>query len=133
DASSPGRPLTAAVHVFPKSDVRKMYGLKSPSRCASNDTYAVPRDASDATILPTKVPFGTAVIAALNSVQFVPPSVDSCTLPSSVPTQRIFGSSGDSAMFEISLMLSPSLRERRMSRFLTPIISRSSRLIERDR
>jgi hypothetical protein len=44
------------------------------------------------------------VIALLNSVQFAPPSVVSCRLPSSVPTQRIFGSSGDSAKFEISLM-----------------------------
>ena len=45
-----------AVHVLPKSVVRKMYGAKSPSRCASNETYAVPRDAADATMSPTNVP-----------------------------------------------------------------------------
>src|SRR5439155_19503970 len=57
----------------------------------------------------------------------------SCTLPSSVPTQRIFGSSGDSAKFEILLNISPSLRESLMSRLTTPIISSVSRLIARVR
>ena len=57
----------------------------------------------------------------------------SCTFPSSVPTQRILGSSGDSAKFEISLIASPSLREMRMSRFTTPIMEIVSRLIERVR
>ena len=42
DASSLGRPSTAGVQVLPKSVVLKIYGAKSPSRCASNDTYAVP-------------------------------------------------------------------------------------------
>src|SRR5207248_4589269 len=46
------------------------------------------------------------------SVHVAPASCDSCTFPSSVPTHKIFASSGDSARFEISLMLSPSLRER---------------------
>ncbi len=82
---------------------------------------------------PTKVPSFTPVMAWLSSVQVDPPSVDNCTLPSSVPTQRIFGSSGDSAMFEISLIASPSLRESLMSRFSTPIIGIESRLIERVR
>src|SRR4030095_2661793 len=72
-------------------------------------------------------------MAPLSSVHVAPPSVVSCTLPSSVPTQRIFGSSGDSAKLGISLMLSPSLRDSRMSRFTTPIISSASRLIERVR
>src|SRR5262249_14900779 len=82
---------------------------------------------------PTKVPSFTPLIDALSSVHVVPPSVVSCTFPSSVPTQRIFGSSGDSAKFEISLMPSPSLRDSLMSRFATPIISRLSRSIERVR
>src|SRR5262245_43555319 len=82
---------------------------------------------------PTKVPCFTPAIASLTSVHVAPPSVVSCTLPSSVPTQRILGSIGDSAKFEISLMPSPSLRESLMSRFLTPIMSRSSRLIARVR
>jgi hypothetical protein len=69
----------------------------------------------------------------LSSAHVPPPSCDSCTLPSSVPTQRIFGSRGDSARFEISLMLSPSLRDSLMSRFFTPIISSSLRSIERVR
>src|SRR5215212_5120306 len=82
---------------------------------------------------PTNVPFSTPVIAPLNSVHVAPPSVVNCTLPSSVPTQRIFGSRGDSARFEISLMPSPSLRDSLMSRLTTPIMSMVSRLIWRVR
>src|SRR6266852_5268174 len=133
DASSVGRPLVTAVHVLPKSVVRNTYGAKSPSRCASNETYAVPRDAADATMSPTNVPSFTPVIAPLSSVHEAPPSVVSCTLPSSVPTHRIFGSIGDSAKFEISLMPSPSFRESLTSRLATPIISIESRSIERVR
>src|SRR2546423_80170 len=99
DASSFGRPAITVVHVFPKSVVLKMYGAKSPSRWASNGTYAVPGDAADARILLTNVPSFTPLIDALNSVHVRPPSRESCTLPSSVPTHRIFGSIGDSAIF----------------------------------
>jgi len=45
----------------------------------------------------------------------------------------MFGSSGDSAMFEISLIASPSFLESLMSLFNTPIIVSSSRSIERVR
>src|SRR5437870_1632369 len=103
---SPGSPIVAAFHVLPKSVVRAMYGAKLPERCASNATYAVPRDAPDATTRLTYVPFGTPAfpeMAPLTSCHDVPPSVDTCTLPSSVPTQSTFASSGDSAIAVISL------------------------------
>src|SRR5437868_5453212 len=48
-----GRPFTIGFHVLPKSVVRRMYGAKSPERWRSNDTYAVPRVAPDATTRPT--------------------------------------------------------------------------------
>src|SRR4051812_26203252 len=54
--ASPGSPFTTRVHVRPKSVVRAMYGAKSPERCESNATNAVPRDAPDATMRPTYVP-----------------------------------------------------------------------------
>ena len=133
DASSPGSPSTTGFQLLPKSVVRKMYGAKSPSRCSSNVTYAVPREAAEAWIFPTKAPSRTPLMFLLSSVQMRPPSTESCTLPSSVPTQRTFASIGDSAKFEIWLTPSPSLRERRMSLFLIPIIISVSRLIERVR
>src|SRR5204863_8787752 len=112
------------------------YGSQSPARSASNEPYAAPRDAADATMSPTNMPSLTRpvdVIAPLTSVHVAPPSVVSCTLPSSVPTQSTLGSIGDSAKFEISLMPSPSFRESLMSLLSTPIIGSSSRLIARVR
>src|SRR5262245_52823371 len=111
-----------------------MYGAKSPDRCRSNETYAVPRLADDGTTRPTYEPFATARMLALSSVQFWPPSVDTWTLPSSVPTHSTLGSIGDSPIAVISLKLdSPSLRESRMLRSSTPPSISVSRLIERVR
>src|SRR5512138_3620470 len=105
--SSDASPLCAAVHVLPKSVVRTMYGAKSPVRCASNATIADPLDADEATMRATYVPLLTpaGTIAALTSFHDLPPSVETCTLPSSVPTHNTLGSSGDSAMVVISLKL----------------------------
>ena len=73
-------------------------------------------------------------MAPLTSCHDVPPSVDTCTLPSSVPTQSTFASSGDSAIAVISLKPdSPSFFEILMSRPSTPINGSVSRLIARVR
>jgi len=103
DASG-ASPFVTAFHVLPKSVVRAMYGAKSPERCESNAAYAVPRDAPDETIRATYDPFAMPaplVMAALVSRHVEPPSCDTWTLPSSVPTHSTFGSIGDSAMVVI--------------------------------
>ena len=85
---------------------------------------------------PTNPPSFTlpvATIAADSSVHVAPPSCVTCTLPSSVPTHRTFGSNGLSTKLLISLIASPSLREIRVSRFATPISTTLSRLIDRVR
>src|SRR5678815_1392044 len=131
--ASHGRPSVTSRQVLPKSVVRAKCGAKSPARCASKATNAVPRDAALATMRPTYVPLAICApppdaIAALSSFHVLPPSIESWTLPSSVPTQRIFGSSGDSAKVVISLKPdSPSLREMRMSRPRTPMRGMVSR------
>src|SRR5215467_8419032 len=123
--------------VLPKSAVRAMYGVKSPERCESNETYAVPRDAALATTRPTYVPLAIPApdaIAALTSFQVFPPSIETCTLPSSDPTHSTLGSSGDSAIVVISLNPdSPSLREILMSRPRTPMSGIVSRFTWRVR
>src|SRR5436305_1196877 len=130
-------PVVTAFHVLPKSVVRAMYGAKSPTRCWSNATYAVPRDAPEATIRATKLPSAIPaplVMAALVSCHVAPPSVETWTLPSSVPTHSTFGSTGDSPIAVIWLKLdSPSLREILMSRSSTPMSLSVSRLMARVR
>src|SRR5690349_4272784 len=54
--ASDARPVVTDFHVLPKSVVRAMYGAKSPARCESNATYAVPRDAPDDTMRATYEP-----------------------------------------------------------------------------
>src|SRR4051812_866533 len=106
-----------------------MYGAKSPERCRSNDTYAVPRATPDATTRPTYDPLAGVEIFLLPSVHVFPPSIDTWTLPSSVPAQSTSGSIGDSEIVVISLKLdSPSLREMRISLSRTPASMSVSRL-----
>src|SRR5678815_3750133 len=54
--ASHGRPSVTSRQVLPKSVVRAKCGAKSPARCASKATNAVPRDAALATMRPTYVP-----------------------------------------------------------------------------
>src|SRR5215471_14123813 len=104
--ASPGSPSVIRFQVLPKSVVRATYGVKSPERCESNETYAVPRDAALATTRPTYVPLAIPApdaTQALTSLHVFPPSIETCTLPSSLPAHNTLGSSGDSAIVVSSL------------------------------
>src|SRR4029450_13438932 len=112
--SPEGSPLETFVQVRPKSIVRKAYGSKCPDRCPSKVTYAVPADAEDGVTRLTNVPLGTPLMLVETSVHVAPPSRDTCTAPSSAPTQRTSGLIGDSPMVVNSLYPdSPSCREMR--------------------
>src|SRR5436190_13749011 len=64
------------------------YTLKSLLRWLSNVAYAVPSLCRDAVMRLTYVPFGTPFILSATFFQVLPPSRETCTLPSSVPTHR---------------------------------------------
>src|SRR5262245_13767867 len=53
---------------------------------------------------------GRPVMAAVTFVQFLPPSRVTCTTPSSVPTQLVLESTGDSDMERIAPTVSAPLR-----------------------
>src|SRR5688572_19555275 len=101
--SPDGMPLVTLVQVRPKSVVRNAYGSKCPERCPSNVTYAVPGDAADGTTLLTNVNGGAPVMFADTSVHVAPPSRETCTAPSSAPTQSTCGFTGDSPIVVSSL------------------------------
>src|SRR5688572_28127070 len=101
--SPEGRPLVSFVHVAPKSVVRNTYGSKCPERWPSNVTHAVPGEADDATTRLTNVKAGAPAMLADTSVHVAPPSRVTCTAPSSAPTHRTCGLTGDSEIVVSSL------------------------------
>src|SRR5215831_10516453 len=54
--------------------------------------------------------WGRPLMAAVTFVQFLPPSRVTCTRPSSVPTQMVLGSTGESDMDRIAPTVSAPLR-----------------------
>src|SRR5438067_2175123 len=84
------------IHVFPKSCVRYTHGVMSPKLCRSNAAYAVPGSKRLASTHETQLAFGKPETFPATLVQCPPPSRVSWTLPSSVPTQMVFASRGDS-------------------------------------
>ncbi len=78
----------------------------SPNVWRSNVAYAVPLSWRLAAIELTHDALGSPATLAVKSVQLFPPSRVSCTLPSSVPTQTMFASSGDSLMEKMVVCIS---------------------------
>src|SRR4051812_34038135 len=95
-----GRLPASDVHVSPKSTVFQMNGRKSSLRRPVTVTYAVPAFARDASTRLTQKP-GWPGILSRTLVQVPPPFRDTCTLPSSVPTQSRPGTIGDSSIVVI--------------------------------
>ena len=79
---------------MPKSCVRYTHGVTSPYQWKSNVAYAVAGSNRLGSTQVTHGPFGKP--GTTTFVQCAPPSRVTCTLPSSVPTQTVFASSGDS-------------------------------------
>ena len=92
-----GRFAMIGVQVRPKSVVLNRYGLKSLLRWPSKATYAVPSALGDATTRLTYVSSGTPGKRS-KRVHVCPPSRESCTRPSSVPTQSTPRARGDSSI-----------------------------------
>src|ERR1017187_10045046 len=93
-----GRLLDILLQVAPKSVVLNRYGLKLSCRRPVLAAQAVPaakRDAYTRLVQSSSGP-PTAATFFVTSVQVPPPFCVTCTLPSSVPTQRIPGVTGDS-------------------------------------
>ena len=80
-------PLTMRVQVRPKSRVRKMYGAKSFSNGFLTAMYAPPGSKDDASIWLTRPSSGMSFGVTLT--QDFPPSLVTCTSPSSDPAHRM--------------------------------------------
>src|SRR5258708_22668679 len=94
------------VQLLPKSCVRKTHGVMSPNVCRSNVAYAVPGSKRLASTQVTQLAFGKPGTLPTTFVQCAPPSRVSCTFPSSVPTQIVFASSGDSLITTMVVCIS---------------------------
>jgi hypothetical protein len=97
---------TIRSHVFPKSFVANTHGSKSPNVCRSNAAYAAPSACGPASTQETQLAGGRPGTFFTTFVQFAPPSLVSCTLPSSVPTQIVFASRGLSEIEKIVVCIS---------------------------
>src|SRR5205823_3377204 len=93
-----GIPFVIAVHVFPKSVVLKIYGLKSSSLCRSTATYALLASCGDGSMRSTVLQSG---IFGVTFEQCWPSSLVTWTNPSSVPVQIVPFFIGDSASAKI--------------------------------
>src|SRR5712692_11253913 len=95
-AASPGRPRDSSVHVFPASLVLYTYGCPSSSSWRSSARYAVAASNGETPIWYTRpsTSAGTRGKCPATFDHVFPPSRVSCTKPSSVPTQMVFGSVG---------------------------------------
>src|SRR5580765_6927806 len=108
----------SAVQLFPKSWVTNTCGAKSPSMWPSAVTKQVAASCGDGATYEIHV-HGFTPGSALHVFDHVlPPSRVTWRLPSSVPTQTMFGSFGDSPMaytvqwfsaFELSIERPPDL------------------------
>src|SRR5438067_12116432 len=90
-----GRSPAIDVHVRPKSVLFNRYGLKLPRWKSFSVTYTVFASTGEGCTPVTYVISGTpGNIAILR--QFAPPSSETCTTPSSVPTNSTPSFTGDS-------------------------------------
>src|SRR6185436_13970074 len=96
-----GRLLEMFVQVFPLSVVLKMYGRKSSNMCRSKAMKAVFASARDGSTCETGEFAAMPETFLIRLFQFLPPSVVTCRLPSSVPTQICPRWTGDSAILMI--------------------------------
>src|SRR3954464_4355909 len=78
----------------------------SPNVCRSKHAYAVAGSCRLASIQLTQDALGNPVTLPTTLFQVLPASRVSCTLPSSVPTQIVFGSLGDSAIEKMVVCIS---------------------------
>src|SRR6476646_5595644 len=107
--ASAGTPLVMLVQVLPKSVVLKAYGAKSSILCRCTETDAVPALYMDASIMLT-VPH-SGIVLGVTLAQFFPPSVVTCTRPSSEPAQIR------------SFCIGDSTTEKMVSYTSTPVLS----------